>query len=348
MFDLQEDISLAIVNALKVKLLEVEKEKLFKRYTDNVEAHNLYQQGLYFFNQLDLRILDKSIDYFNESIEKDPEFAPAYMGLGGCYFCKAYFGLKKSCDMNPLVKKYIEKTLEIDDHYSGGYHLLALYNACMEWKPFEEAQSAYERSLELNPNDALGLQNYSIHLVSAGKIKHARKLAERAQAIDPLSDYTEMCMAFPGFYSGKYDLVLERISKYAEVDPPFLWGLWFLWRTLSLTKRKAEAAAVCKKLFAARGAQPIAQAMEQAGIEDAIGVAALHMAEVYKQRYVSPYDIAILFSHAGRQEEAIWWVEKSIEDRDPKLHFLGADPEWQSVREDPRFGRWVKTVGFRT
>jgi hypothetical protein len=86
--------------------------------------------------------------------------------------------------------------------------------------------------------------------------------------------------------------------------------------------------------------------MEKAGVDHAFEAAASVMAEIYKQRYVSPYDVAILFAHAGRQEEALAWVGTSIQERDPKLHFLYVDPEWQSVRGDPRFVEYLKAAGF--
>jgi TolB-like protein len=230
MFDLQEEISLAIVDALKIKLLEVERAKLFKRYTDEVELYNLFQQGYYAFNQLDLRLIDKSIAYFLQAIEKDPNYAPAYAAIAGTYFLVAYFGVKRSAEMRPLMKKYIQKALEIDPDISTGHHVLALFTACMEWK-HAEAEPAYKRSLELNPNDTMALQHYSINRTSAGEFEYARKLAERARAIDPLSDYIELCVAFPDFFTARYDRVLGRISKFLEGNPPFLWGLWFLWRT---------------------------------------------------------------------------------------------------------------------
>jgi len=345
MFHVQEEISLSIVDALKIKLQEAEREKLFKRYTDKVELYNLFQQGYYAFNQLDLRLVDKSLAYFLQAIEKDPNFAPAYAAIAGCYFLIAYFGVKRSAEVKPLMKKYIQKALEIDPNISQGYHVLGVFTACMEWK-HAEAEPAYKRSLELNPNDTMALQHYSINRMSAGEVEHARKLAERARAIDPLSDYIELCVAFPDFYTARYDLVLERIARYSQENPPFLWGLWFLWRTYSLVQKRGEAVEVCKKVFVAAGANIVSESMEKAGIDHAFEAAASTMAEIYRHRYVSPYDIAILFAHAGKREEALAWVGTSVQERDPKLHFLNVDPEWRSVREDPRFVECLKAAGF--
>ena len=344
-FDIQEEISLSIVDTLKVRLPEVEREKMFTRYTDNLEAYNLFQQGYYLYNQLNLRIIDKSIQYFSQAIEKDPNFALAYAYLGACYFVITYFGLKKNSEVRPIAFKYLQKAFEIDENFSAGYHLLGLYTACLELK-HSEAEWAYKRSLELNPNDPMALQNYSINRVSVGQFDYARKLAERAKIIDPLSDYIELCNTFPDFYCAKYYSVLERITKYSEADPPFLWGLWFLWRTYSLIGKKDDAVKICKKMFSVTGANDIVKEMDKSGTDKAFLTAASILASVYQQHYSSPYNIAILFSHGNNQNEALNWIEKSVEEMDPKLHFLYVDPEWQDLHNEERFLKCARKIGL--
>lgn len=344
-FDLQEEISLAIVDVLKIKLLDVEKEKLLIHYTDNIEAYNLFQQGYYLFNQLDLKLVDKSIKYFKSAIEKDPNFSTAYAALGGCYLLIAYFGAKRSREMKPIAKKYIQKALEINPNDATAYHVLAFFTAAFELK-HPEAHWAYRRSLELNPNDTMLLRHYSINRVSVGQFEYARKLAKRAKIIDPLSDYIELCNAFPDFYTAKYDKALERIIRFSEINPPFIWGLWYLSRTYALIGKKAEAVEVVKKIFSYMGANEIVQAMEKAGIDNSFQTAANILASIYQQRYSSPYDIAILFSHAGNQEKALHWIDIAFEEMDPKLHFLNVDPEWKDVRNNERFVEYVKKIGL--
>jgi serine/threonine protein kinase len=346
-FKMQDEITLSILGILKTKLLGDEKEKLVKRYTDNIEAYNLYLQGRYFFHQANFNLYNKAMEYFHQALEIDPNYALAYYGLGFCYFAMGYFSIRKTSDVKPDMKKYIQKALEIDENLSEGYDLLGLLNACFEWK-WVEAQTAWQHSVELNPNNTVALQNYSINRVSWGQFDMARKLSGRAKMIDPLSDYTELCFVFPDFYTAKYERVVERLSKYLELNPPFWWGLWFLWRTLSLVNRKAEAVEACKKTFVIAGLNDIVQAMEKAGIDHAVETAACILAEVYPHHYSSPYDIATLFIHAGRKEEAIYWLGKAIEDVDLKLHFINVDPDWQAIRDDERFIEYLKTIGFRT
>ncbi len=344
-FKIQDEISLAITNTLKVKLLENEKEKLFKRYTDNVEAYNLYLEGHYFFNQFNFNLFNKAIEYFHRALEIDSNYALAYYGLGDCYFSMAYFGIKRTCEIKEDMKKYIEKTMEIDENLSEAYDMLALFNACLEWK-WVEAKSAWQRSVELNPNNVFALLTFSINRSSWRDFEYAKKLIGRAKNIDPLYDYGEFCASLPDFCTLNYEKVIKRLSKYLGLAPPFWWGLWTLWRALSLMNRKEEAVDACKKSFLVSGRNDIVQVMEKAGYNEAIGTAANCIAEIYQDRYTSPYDLSLLFIHAGKKEEAFYWLEKAVEEVDPKLHFLNCDPEWQSLRDDERFIKCLKTIGF--
>ena len=346
-FKIQDEISLVIVDVLKVKLLEEEKGRLVKRHTDNVTAHNLFMKGWFFFNSMNLSTIGTAVEYFKQALKLDSNYALAYWGLASVDFCLSYFGLKRTREAKPNVEKCVQKMFEIDENLSQAYLVLGMFNAFYEWK-WAEVGSACQRALELDPNDVDILQNYSIYLVDWGHFDLARKLTQRAKLIDPLSDYTELCSVLPDFYAAKYDRVIERFSPYLELNPPFLWGLWFLWRTFSLVNRKQEAVDACKKAFLAAGANDLVHAMDSAGTDNAFDTAACIMADVYKSHYCSPYDIATLFIHAGKKEEALHWLETAVEEVDPKLVHFNADPDWRPIREDKRFVQLLRTTGYRT
>jgi TolB-like protein len=344
-FDIQEEISLAIVDVLKVKLQEVEKEKLLKRYTDNIEAYNLYQQGRYIYFQFNFNIMDKAIEYFHSALEKDPNFALAYSALETCYASMAYFGIKRTSEVLPIMKNYLQKAVEIDECLSETYCGISTMNAIFEWN-WPESVKGIQRSLKLNPNNAEALLHFGFNRSFFRQFELARKLFTKAKIIDPLSYFVDLCNVYPDFCTGKLSRAIDHLSRFINSDPPFWYGLWTLWRALYLMGKKEDAVKVCKKAFLLTGLNDIAVEMENAGIDGAILVAATIMAEYYQHQYTSPSDIAILFIHAGKKEEALKWLEEAIKVIDPRIPFIGCDPDWQSVQTDPRFQSCLKKIGL--
>jgi serine/threonine protein kinase len=344
-FDLQEEISLSIVDAMKIKLLESDKEKLIKRYTDNIEAYNLYLQGTTFFNHFNFKIIGNTIEYFNKALEKDPNYALAYFGLGATYFAMMWFGVKSTKEALPYMKKYTKKVLELDENLYAGYHLLALTKSCFEHN-HDECEMNYRRALELNPNDPLTLIDFGIHNIVHGNFDFARKLTERALIIDPLSDFAQLIGQYADFCKLKFEHVADNLGKYMNADPPFLWGLWFLWRTYSFLGRKDEAIQALKKIFTELASFKMIEAIEKTSIDQALLTIAHGMAQSYASHYTSPYNIATLFAHAGEKEETLKWLKESIDVLDPRVALIMAEPEFHNLRNDERFKEYVKMTGL--
>ncbi|MGE5433143.1 MAG: protein kinase domain-containing protein [Syntrophomonadaceae bacterium] len=345
LFRIQDEITFAIVDVLKLKLLGDEKEKIRKRYTDNIEAYNLCQKGSYSFNQVDPTLFDRSYELYSEALKLDPDYALAYYGLGYVLFGKTIYGLKRTSEVIEEIRKCVYRMLEIDDSLSEGYDLLGILKSVYEFKK-SEAKKAFEHCLELNPNSVNGLANYSILFSTMREFDLAKKYAEKARTIDPLSEYSKTSLIYTHFYADPYEETYKVLSKYLERKPPFLHALMFLWRTLSFMGRKAEAVETCRKVLVTLGMNDIALAMDKAGVDNAFETAANILSEIYKYHYLPPYDIALLYSHAGKQEQALLWVAEALEVTDPKVIYLNTDPEWQNVRCEARFTEYLKKAGF--
>ena len=171
-------------------------------------------------------------------------------------------------------------------------------------------------------------------------------MIDRALSVDPLSDFAVLVGQYADFCKTKFENVELNLKKYLESDPPFLWGLWFLWRTYSFLGKKEEAIQVLKKIFTNVGSIKMVEAINKTTTDNALKTIAFGMAQSYTTNYSSPYNIATLFAHAGEKEEALKWLNESINVLDPKSHYLLADPDFQILRDDERFKEYVKRVGL--
>ena len=144
----------------------------------------------------------------------------------------------------------------------------------------------------------------------------------------------------------KFEHVADNLGKYMNADPPFLWGLWFLWRTYSFLGRKDEAIQALKKIFTELASFKMIEAIENTSIDQALLTIAHGMAQSYASHYTSPYNIATLFAHAGEKEETLKWLKESIDVLDPRVALIMAEPEFHNLRNDERFKEYVKKTGL--
>jgi len=162
-FAIQDEISLAIVDNLKLKLLKKEKAQLMKRYTEDQEAYSLYLKGRYFWNRRYEGGLLKGIEYFQKAIEKDPSFAPAYAGIADCYCLMGMYNWNPPKEAYPKAKAATLRALEIDDTLPEAHASLGWIKMFYDWD-WAAAERAFQRAIELNPNYATAHNWYAMFL----------------------------------------------------------------------------------------------------------------------------------------------------------------------------------------
>jgi serine/threonine protein kinase/Tfp pilus assembly protein PilF len=210
-FDIQDEISLAIVDRLKVKLLGKNKAELTKRHTENLEAYQLYLKGRYFWNRRTKGALKKAVGYFKQAIEKDPAYAFAHFGLADAYEILYSYGHVPLKEAYPNAKKAVLRALELDDSLAGAHTSLAEIKKTFENDP-EGAEQEFKRAIELNPGYATAHHWYSILLGETGRFKEALEEGERALELEPMRTYSPtMHSSWPG-WSGQKKHVLKSIE----------------------------------------------------------------------------------------------------------------------------------------
>jgi TolB-like protein/Flp pilus assembly protein TadD len=351
-FAAESDIAKAIADTLRAKLTSSEQNALAARPTENTEAHQLYLRGRYFWNKRTGADFKRAIGYFNQAIDKDPNYALAYAGLADAYVLLPAYAEASPKDSLPQAKAAARKALELDGTLGEAHATLG--NALVAYDlNLAEANREFRRAIELNPNYATAHQWYAESgLVPLGQFDEAIAEAGRALELDPLSLVINADVGTTLTSARRYDQAIEQLRKTVEMDPGFYYAHWTLGDALELMGRNEEAIAEYKKAIALND-DPLPPALlghlyANIGRKDealAILKQLRELRESSKQRYVSPYNLALIHIGLGQKEEAIQLLEETYEERDGyNIAFLKVEPMLDPLRGDPRFEALVHKV----
>ena len=351
-FAAESDIARAIASTLQAKLTGAEQNALVARPTENTEAHQLYLRGRYFWNKRTGADLKKAIGYFNQAIGKDPHYALAYAGLADAYVLLSAYAEASPKDSLPHAKAAAAKALELDGTLGEAHATLG--NALVAYDlNFTEADREFRRAIELNPNYATAHQWYAeTGLVPLGRFDDAIAEARRALELDPLSLVINADLGTTLTSARRYDEAIEQLQKTVEMDPAFYYAHWTLGNALEMKGLNEEAIAEYKKAIALND-DPLPPALlghlcAKIGRKDeALAILKqLHdLRESSKQRYVSPFNLALVHIGLGQKDQAIQLLEQTYEERDGyNLAFLKVERYLDPLRGDPRFEALVEKV----
>jgi serine/threonine protein kinase/Tfp pilus assembly protein PilF len=351
-FAIQDEISLAIVDKLKVKLLGDEKEKLLKRYTQNLEAYELYLKGRYHWNRRTPEALKKAMVHFEQVITKDPEYALAYAGLADCYSMLVQVWVLPPKEAFPKAKALASKALEIDETLAEAHTSLALALSWFDWD-WTEAEREFKRAIELNPNYATAHQWFALVLLGClGRISEAIEEINKALELDPLSLIINTAAGNLYFYAGCYDKAVVQAEKILDMDPTFGFAHQILAEVNERRGKYDEAAEELLKSASFIGflsQQEVADLRETYASSGRTGYLRRWLEILLfkaEQGQVLYYDIASLYARLDETEKTIEYLEKAYEEHDVSLSSLLMDDYFAKLRSNPRFIQLVKKMRF--
>ena len=346
-FALWDAISLAVVDNLKIELLGEEKAKLMKRYTDNLEAYNLYVQGRYFWNRRTKDGLNRATDYFKQALKLDPEYALAYAGIADAYSMLSAYNFLSPNEAFPKAKAAALKALEIDETLAEAYtslaHIKERYD--FDWLGSEKN---YKKAIELNPNYPLAHHWYGSLLRVTGRFSEAHEEFTRALELDPLSISISASFANIHMFLGEYEQSIAQSKKTLEMDPNYGWAYSVLAKTYLEKAMYDEAIAEYRKAAAitTESLSELGYAYAVAGEkEKALGVIE-ELTKQYQKENVYNYGVASIYAGLGEKEKAFEYLEKAFEKRDSSLFSVKIDPWLKSLHSDPRFKALLKKMGL--
>jgi TolB-like protein len=346
---LQSDIARDVADKLRVRLSGTDEQKLAKRYTDNPEAYQLYLKGRFYWNQRTGEALKKSIEYFNQAIEKDSSYALAYAGIADAYSLLPSYGGNSTRESYPKAEAAAKRALELDDtlaeaHASLGQVLIE------EWN-LPDSNREMQRAITLNPNYATAHHWYACNnLLVMRRFDEAIAEGKRAQELDPFSLIINADLGFDYIYARQYDKAIEQLRKTIEMDQSFYYAHRMLGEAYELKGSFPEALAEYQKARQLSD-DPIVLAMlghayAASGKKDEALKTLDQLTVIARQRYVSEYSRAIIYAGLGEKDQAINWLEKGYRERAQKMAFLQIEPFFDDLRSDPRFVDLVRRVGL--
>ncbi|MFC1693493.1 tetratricopeptide repeat protein [Candidatus Latescibacterota bacterium] len=384
-FDIRDEISLTIVNELKVKLLGEEKVAIEKRPTENIEAFALYLQGRHFWNlrsgpQIN-EMLRKGLDYFQQAVEKDPDYALAYTGIADSYHKLGFGHHLPREEAYREAEKAAKKALELDNTLAEVHVSLGTISL-MQDKNFTTAEREYKRAVELNPNSALAHYWYGGYLITMGKYNDALDKYKRARMLDPLDWKSHRDIIRSYRHMGIYDEAIKECYKAIELFPKYrgtanfyhqliniyyeqgkylemlpvvqlarenlgnsTWGEMWLGSIYALSGERSKAEQILQK---GEDLWLKAWIYSELGEKEKVEEILNELIEQSKKEDISPWAMAYIYEYWDELDKAMDWLEKFYEeDTDMLLNNIRLFELYnKDIRSHPRYKALLKKMGL--
>jgi TolB-like protein/Flp pilus assembly protein TadD len=341
-FAVETEIAQAVADVLQAKLTGSEQHVIAARPTENTEAHQLYLKGRFFWNKRTGNDLKKSIDYFQQAIAADPNYALAYAGVADGYVWLPGYTAGTPRDCYPKAAAAAKKALELDGTLAEARTSLALAIWLYDFD-FAQAIREFQRAIELNPNYAIAHQQYGNNTLSAlGRFDEAIAEGKRAVELDPLSLVINADLGTDYYYARRYDEAIAQVRKTLEMDPGFYIAHLGLGQMLDAKGAHDAAIAECQKARALNDDPAVLGVLGRAyglsGNKMEAEKILNQLKKLSQERYVSAYSFALIYLGLGDKEEALRWLEQSYQDRaGSDIGYIRVDPLLDPLRGDPRF-----------
>jgi serine/threonine protein kinase len=345
---LQDEVARRIADQVQVKLTPQEQRQLSAKTPTNPEAYQLYLQGRFYWNKGDEQDLKKSIEYYQEALAKEPNYALAYAGLADSYsgFSDWYLPPRR---VMPQAKAAALKALQLDDSLAATHAALCWIYTVYEWD-WPGAERECSRAIELSPNSADAHDTYSNFLACIGRWEQAEAEIHRAEELDPLSFRYSADAAMIYYDWRHYDQAVLQAQKSVSLQPDYFIAHSYLGMIYAQTGSISEAIVEAQK-----GVQlsdsPLARGVlgysyATAGKKSEARKIAADLQGHFDERFVCPFEIGTIYIRLGEKEESFRWLDRAYEERSICISGMKFDPRLDPIRSDPRYDTMVRKLNF--
>jgi len=352
-FNIWDEIALAIADKLKLTLLTEDKTRLVKRSTGNIEAYNLYLLGRYLFYKAAVEDeFFKAMSYSDQALAKDPKFALAYVLKAGCYELLCLNGYLAPRDSYPKAKEALIKALDLDNGLGEAHASLGYLKMVADWDP-AGAEKELKRALTLSPGSADVYVLYSMFLAETRRLDEAIAGLKRAAELDPTGPQTYAYLGWGYYWASRFDEAITHLKKALEMDPSNLNTQFNLIMIDVLRGKFGEAVAQADKLLSALPSLDDAPILSNfawiyavSGRPEKARTFLKRMLDIRAKRYVDAYMIAGVYAGLGDKEKAFEWLAKAYDERAGQMVIIQVDHWIDNLRSDPRYKELLKKMGF--
>ncbi len=356
---LQDEIAGEISEKLSLQLSADEKQQLRKHFTQNADAYQLYLNGRYHWKKYTRDELLKSIDYFNQAIDKDPRYALAYSGLADAYVLLGILFLPPTQVM-AKARAAAETALKLDESLAAAHISMGAYKLFYEWdwtgaereaQRAKELNGAYAKAIELNTNYDDDHHFYCTALDTSGRPLESIAEMRRALELDPMSTAMNMEMGWSFYISRDYDQSIAQCRKAMEMDANFALAYLCTAQSYEQQRKYDQAIADATRARTLMGDDPtaieeLAYAYALAGQKNEARKLAEALKAKSNSEYLDPTLIALVYTALGEKDEAFRWLDKAYAARSPWMTWLKVEPKFDPLRSDSRFSALMHRVGI--
>ena len=348
-FEVEDAIAQKVAAALRLQLSEEDRQRLTKRYTENTEAYQLYLKGRFQWNKYTEEGWRKSIEFFKQAAEKDPNYALAYSGIADSYSLLGELGIVPPKEIFPEARVYAEKALKLDDALSEAHLSLGIVKLFYDWDP-PAAKKELQRAQELNPSDPQVHHFYAHYLEFAGRFEEAATELRRGVDLDPTNLIVNAEYGWAHYIQHKYDEAIAQYRKTLELDPNFILASVWIAQAYEQKGMYREALA---ELERARKIDNWSWIVAEMGCVDALmgrrDEAQKIIAELNARaanEYIDETLIVYVLIALGDKDQAFAWMDKAYQSRAGNLPWIIMEPKFDPIRSEPHFKDLVQRMGL--
>jgi TolB-like protein/DNA-binding winged helix-turn-helix (wHTH) protein/Tfp pilus assembly protein PilF len=344
--DVQQDIAQDVSENLRLKLSTPDAQQLARRFTQSPEAYDLYLKGQYEWKKHTQRDLQKGIDFFEQSLARDPDFALGYAALATSYAVLGNDYLPPN-EAYAKAAQYAAKALSIDPDLAEAHTAMGAVRLYHDWN-WPETKNELQRARAIDPNNADAHLLFGDYLDAIGEFRDAKDETRRALELDPQSAMFNTNAGIALYYAREYDAAISQLKMTIELEPRFVNAYLYLGQAYEQKNDYPKAIETFQAGIDNSERHPqlvasLGHAYALAGERAKAAEALVELENTAKERYVSPYLMAVVESGLRDRTETIKWLETAFNDRSFFMIWVNVEPQFDWLRDDPRFKRIIPT-----